>query len=153
MKAPAVRIDTKQLAELVGQKHGIQVESSDPIVLAASIVEQVVGDMHTKMLAEVTEMVKGLAAEVSTAIVLAENTAKARAESIVTDAGKWGSDQIRQAGADVAVRLAAELKAGTDETKTARREAKVWARFSMAAAAGSMVAAMVVIAWQVWGPA
>jgi hypothetical protein len=153
MKAPVVRIDTKQLAELVGQKHGIQIESSDPIVLAASIVEQVVGDMHAKMLADVTEVVKEMADGVSTAIVLSENTAKRTAENIITDAAKWGSDQIRQAGADVVTRLAAELKAGTDETKAARREAKVWARFSMAAAAGSMVAAMAVIAWQVWGPA
>jgi hypothetical protein len=142
----------KLIASLSGRA-GPVLDPDDPVFISIQLYREAIKEGVDAAATQLAKIVSDAADQIATASVLSENTAKRTAEAIISGAGQWGSDQIRQAGADVVTRLTAELKAGADEAKAARSEAKVWARFSMAAAAGSMVAAMAVIAWQVWGPA
>jgi hypothetical protein len=145
------RLDSRQLAELVGQRTRSDIEASDPIFQAAAIVEQIVGDANKKMLDEVTKLVTGLADRVATANVLAETNARAKAETIITEAAKWGAEQIRMAGADATSQVLTELRVSLDEIAVKRDEARMWSLWSIGAAAVTVLAVMALV-WKSWWP-
>jgi hypothetical protein len=117
----AAKYHTKRLLELVGQKQKAEIETADPIYLAAAIVENVVGDVHQKMLAEVAKMADQIAAATN---VLAETTAKARAESVhpgddvrggAPECGRGGRWQPRRGVAARADRTGGGCRASGDD--------------------------------------
>jgi hypothetical protein len=81
----------------------------------------------------------------ATANVLAETNARAKAETIVTAAAKWGAEQIRMAGVDAASQILAELRVGLDEIMVRRDETRMWALWSIGAATVTVLAMSLVL--------
>ena len=141
-------MDAEKLAALIGKKHGSDIDPADPILLVGTMVE----GLTKEALASLSKVVTDAAGQAATAAVLAENTARARSDRIVTDAAKYGSEQIRIAGEAASTRIVNEVKAALELVAAEKRESRSMMRTSMAAAAASLLAVMALISWQVWGP-
>ena len=129
------------MAELVGQKHWTDLDSADPILLVRSIFEKSTADA----LAQLSKVVTDAAEQIATTTVLSENNARARGEKIVTEAARWGSEQIRMAGIDAAKIVAAQLDDAIARSQRAARTATIAAWISSASAAACV--AITIVLW------
>jgi hypothetical protein len=77
--------DPDLLAALVGQKNAASLDPSDPAYVIAALFHTTVNDA----LAAMAKTVADAAQEIDKTIVLAENAARARSETIVTEAARW----------------------------------------------------------------
>jgi malonyl CoA-acyl carrier protein transacylase len=137
-------MDLEKLSMAVEQKHRVRFDYHDPVFVLGTIAEEVTKEMMAAM----GKIVSDAADQMATSNVLAETNARAKAETIVTEAAKWGAEQIRMAGADAASQILTELKAGLDEITVRRDEARMWSLWNIGAATVTVLAVMALV-WKV----
>ena len=124
-------MDVAQMVDVIQDRHGVTLDPTDPVFLLATMAAQ----LNKESREEFARMAAELSNQVSVALVLAENAARSRGEAIVTQAARWSSEHIKQAGADAATRICERLEGLTLQTQQAARRAKISAWFSVVAAA------------------
>lgn len=134
-------MDDAQLAGLVGQKHRPGLDLVDPVFLVRSMFEA----MQKEALEKLSKVVTDAADQIATSSVLAENNTRARGEATVTEAARWGAEHIRKAGIDAAKLVVGELEGAIAEAQAAGRATRTGMWVSWAAAAVSVVAAVVAL--------
>jgi glycine/D-amino acid oxidase-like deaminating enzyme len=129
------------VAELIGPK--FRLDPADPILIVATIFEE----LQKKALTRLGAVVTDAAEQIATTTVLTENSARARSETIVNEAGRWAGEQIRTAGADAGKLAADVVREFLDRTERAERRATIaaWISSSAAVAAVAAIAAFVVL--------
>lgn len=88
------------------------IEPGDPAHALLTAVEA----MTRQSQRELGVLVSKLAGDIAASSVLAEQAAKAKAEAVITQAGEWAAQRIRDAGHDAAVVWLAERQIAHDET-------------------------------------
>ena len=142
-------MEDKDLIALIGKKNGASLDKADPILISAMIFEALAKEMATKL----AKIVADAAAEIATTSTLAENTVRVRGSAIVTNAAKWGAEQIRAAG-DVATRSVVSAASGIIErAQSIEAEIRSMWRLRIIFAAISFLSVLGLISWQVWGRA
>jgi len=136
-------MDIDKLVALVEQKHRIKLEPTDAVFLLATISDAIQKETLERVGAVVTEA----AEQIATTTVLTENSARARCETVVTEAGRWAGEQIRTAGADAGKLAADVVREFLDRTEQAARRATIaaWISSSAALATAVAIAAFVVL--------
>lgn len=129
------------MVEVIRDEHGITLDPADPVFLLATVA----AELNKESREEFARMAAELGNQVSAALVLAENSARSRGEAIVTQAARWSSEHIKQAGTDAATRIFERLEGLTLRTEQAARRAKISAWFSVVAVAVSLATAAVVL--------
>jgi hypothetical protein len=91
-------MEIERVANVIREKHGIALDPDDPILLLATVADE----LHKEGQEEFARIASELSDHVAAALVLAETTAKARSERLITEAARWSAEHIRAAGTDVA---------------------------------------------------
>ena len=110
-------MDRDQIIAAVARETGVKLSSADPI-LAAVAINEVLLD---QALAKLDRQVKQQADRVTAASTQAVVDAKAAAEMIVTEAGKWAETRIKTAGEAAAASVLLTLKQETAKAERAGR--------------------------------
>jgi hypothetical protein len=140
-------MDTDNIIEFVQKKHGhrYRLDADDPVFMAATIVEGVVGEAQKKTLGEISKLLSGFADQIATASVLAENMAKAKAETTVTAAAQWAAEQLKAAGVDAGKLAAGPVEAALEKAERAARTATIAAWVGCVCAVASAAVALAVV--------
>ena len=142
-------MEDKDLIALIGKKNSANLDKADLILINATIFEALAKEMATKL----AKIVADAAAEIATTSTLAENTVRVRGSAIVTNAAKWGAEQIQAAG-DAATRSVVSAASGIIErAQSIEAETRSIWRLRIIFAAISFLSVLGLISWQVWGPA
>jgi len=126
------------MAELLGEKYRTGIDPSDPILMMATLFEE----SQKRALDKLGAVMTKAAEDIATTTVLTENSARARCEQIVTEAGRWAGEQIRMAGADSGKLAADVVREFLDRTEAAARTATIAAWVSSSAAVATAAAAV-----------
>jgi hypothetical protein len=133
--------DPDLLAALVGQKNAASLDPSDPAYVIAALFHTTVNDA----LAAMAKTVADAAQEIDKTIVLAENAARARSETIVTEAARWSSEQIRTAGAEAAKLILQQAEDQVERVQSAAQTVRWGVWIACGASAASLCAMLVVL--------
>jgi CHASE3 domain sensor protein len=99
------------------RKQGIYVHESDPVLEMAAICQIAVADA--------VKAIEGLntaaADRISAASVQHIEATKQSAAALVTDAGKWSGDQLREAAAEISASILRELRPEVAKAEAAAR--------------------------------
>lgn len=90
-------MDIDALRAEVAKRHNVLLGKDDPIFLTVTLNELVLGDF----LAASRQVVEGVLDQSSALAAQQEAAAKATAEKLVTNAGRFIADQVKEAGARV----------------------------------------------------
>jgi hypothetical protein len=105
-------MDREALIGLVEKKHHFRMDPNDPVFVLATISELMLADAK----AEFQWILTTAMDQASAANVQAEAAARAKAEAIVTKAGEWAADRIKEAGDQAAARIQAEAQKAHEDT-------------------------------------
>jgi hypothetical protein len=98
-------MEIERVANVIREKHGVALDPDDPILLLATVADE----LHKEGQEEFARIASELSDHVAAALVLAETTAKARSERLITESARWSADQIRGAGAELVEQIEATL--------------------------------------------
>jgi hypothetical protein len=124
-------MDHGKMADLIREKHGTALDPGDPVFLLATVADE----LHKEGRQEFARIAAELSDQVSAALVLADTTARARSERLITEAAKWSSEQIREAGVGIVRQMEAQLA----HSQQAARVATIAAWVTTSAAVGCTV--------------
>jgi hypothetical protein len=136
-------MDREALIGMVEKKHHVRMDPDDPVFVLATITELMMDEAK----AELQRIMTTGMDQVSAANVQAEAAARAKAEAIVTKAGEWAAERIREAG-DIAVarilsaeeRLQSSAKPSGQPLQVAMLVIVICSVAALAASAGTVVA-------------
>jgi capsular polysaccharide biosynthesis protein len=109
-------------------------DPNDPVFVLATISELMLADAK----AEFQRILTTAMDQASAANVQAEAAARAKAEAIVTKAGEWAAERIKDAGDQAAARIQTEAQKAHEDTAVVTRKVQM----AMAAAVVCAVAAL-----------
>jgi hypothetical protein len=129
------------LAALIGQKHGVTLDASDPVFIIASIFEGQTKEAQ----AALSKIVAEAAEQMAATIVLSDNAARARAETIVTESARWAGEQIRLAGSDAAKQILHQTEDQAERVESAAQSVRLGVWITCGATAVSLCAMLFVL--------
>jgi hypothetical protein len=134
-------VESKSLAELVGQKHHTVLDPADPVFLVATVLTE----LQDKARDEIAKLIAEAAAAMAASTAQADAAAHARAERIITESGRWSSEQIRSAAQDGATAIAAKLEPLIARAEAASKRSVVFGWIAAVAALAALGSAGVVV--------
>jgi hypothetical protein len=111
----------------IAKETGIRLDPADPL-LAAATINRILLD---EALAELQRVVRTSGDQVAAASVQQIEAAKAAAAALITDAGAWSAERLREAAAEASNAVIERLQ---DETAKAQRAGRIALRAAWAAA-------------------
>jgi hypothetical protein len=111
-------MDTAKLREAL-RRQGIHVHEGDPVLEMAAICEIAVAGA----VMAIEGLNKAAADRISTAAVQQVEAAKQTASSLITDAGKWSADLLRNAATEAGATLLTEMRREAERAEQAGRMA------------------------------
>jgi hypothetical protein len=133
-------MDRETLIGIVEKKHHFRVDPNDPVFMLATISEVILQEAREDLQKIVAEALTQTAA----ATMRTEAAARDKAEAIVTKAGEWAAERIREAGDTAATRILTDAQnlqiQSAIATKRTRRATIVAVVCSLAALAAAVSA-------------
>ena len=120
-------MERDRLIAEITRETGIQLDRADPL-LAAATINRVLLD---EALAELQRALRTSGDRVAAACVQQIEVSKTAAAALITDAGTWSAQQLREAAAEASGAVIARLR---DETTNAQRASQTALRAAWAAA-------------------
>lgn len=140
---PALKLveSSKTIAELVGLKHNTALDPADPVFLIASVLME----LQDRAGDDIAKLVVEAAAAIAASTAQADTAAHARAERIITEAGRWSAEQIRSAAQDATVQITAQLGPVLARAEAASTRSVIWGWVAVGAALAAVGSAGVVV--------
>ena len=110
-------MEANQLIAEIARTTGVRLDRSDPILAAAVVHEVLLNEALVKLDRQVTIQADRVTAASTQAVV----DAKREAALLLTDAGKWIDERMKDAGEAATSMLLAELRRETQAAKEAGR--------------------------------
>lgn len=111
--------DRERLVAELGQAHGVRVDPDDPILITALLNRRLLDEAMKAL-----EMaVRTAANQMSVASSQQVEAAKLSAAALITDAGKWSADLLRNAATEAGATLLAEMRHEAERAERAGRMA------------------------------
>jgi hypothetical protein len=139
-------MDREALIGMVEKKHHFQMDPNDPVFVLATISELMLAEAKAEFQRVLTQALD----QVSVVNAQADAAARAKAEAIVTKAGEWAAERIKEAGDQTVSRIEAQAQKAqasiaiiAHETKWMKIAAVVCSVAASAAAASTAVAVWV----------
>ena len=109
-------MDPARLRESL-RKQGIHVHESDPVLEVAAICQFAVADT----VKAIEGLNKAAADRISAASAQHIEVAKQSAAALITDAGQWSADQLRETAAEISAAILKDLRPEVTKAETAAR--------------------------------
>ena len=110
----------------------------------ANLILQAVDEIQKQSLRDLGALVARLSEDIAATAVASEASARAKADSLVTQAGEWAALHIRQAGDELAVRIHVECSLLDESVRDLRQTARTLAAV-LSAASLSVILIMIVM--------
>jgi vacuolar-type H+-ATPase subunit H len=126
-------MDRETLIGIVEQKHHFRIDPNDPVFVLATISEIILHEAREELKTIIGEALARTAA----ANAQTEAASREKAEAIVTKAGEWAAERIREAGEAAAARVLTDAQ--KLQVQSAITSQRIW-RATLAAVVCSLAA-------------
>lgn len=129
-------MDADKIIAALSTKNRVLLDPEDPLFLLVTLFREV----QKETLGQLAKVVADATERSVVASTAAEAAARAKAESIVSQAGEWAGLKIREAGDLVLARIQAEVQTANDTGRAAARWASRAAWIAAVSGLGAMAA-------------